>query len=154
MLSSSKRTEGTLRRVSWTARWCQSSKFNHQASFMQKRFGHLYCLYQVILSTHFFQEFIAKKLCTLTIIPLLRVCFEICGCYTNMNEGYLLCFHSSQCPLQEAYTRLDLVFLMIWNFCDIKLMTYMPFCNMAMAHSLWTLCEHGNIWQPLNASCK
>ena len=30
----------------------------------------------------------------------------------------------------------------------------MPFCIIAMAHSLWTLCEHGNIWQPLNASCK
>ena len=35
-----------------------------------------------------------------------------------------------------------------------ELMTYMPFCIIAMAHSLWTLCEHGNIWQPLNASCK
>ena len=35
-----------------------------------------------------------------------------------------------------------------------NLMTYMPFCIIAIAHSLWTLCEHGNIWQPLNASCK
>lgn len=30
----------------------------------------------------------------------------------------------------------------------------MPFCIMAIAQSLWTLCEHGKIWQPLNASSK
>jgi len=30
--------------------------------------------------------------------------------------------------------------------------TYTPFCIIAIAHSLWTLCEHGRIWQPLNAS--
>ena len=32
--------------------------------------------------------------------------------------------------------------------------TYTPFCIIAIAHSLWTLCEHGRIWQPLNASWK
>ena len=31
--------------------------------------------------------------------------------------------------------------------------TYTPFWIIAMAHSLWTLWEHGRIWQPLNASC-
>ena len=30
--------------------------------------------------------------------------------------------------------------------------TYTPFCIIAMAHSRWTLCEHGRIWQPLKAS--
>ena len=51
---SSKRTERRLRRVPSTAWWCQSTKFHHKASFMEKRLGHLHCLYQVILSTHFF----------------------------------------------------------------------------------------------------
>ena len=32
--------------------------------------------------------------------------------------------------------------------------TYTPFCIMAIAHSRWTLCEHGRIWQPLKASWK
>ena len=71
-------------------------------------FSHLHRLYQVFLSNHFFQDFIAKILRPLTIIPLLRVCFEICGCAIHMNEGYLLCFYS-QFPLQEYYTRLDLI---------------------------------------------
>ena len=71
-------------------------------------FSHLHRLYQVFLSNHFFQDLIAKKLHTFTIIPLLRVCFEICGCAIHMNEGYLLCFYS-QFPLQEYYTRLDLI---------------------------------------------
>ena len=30
--------------------------------------------------------------------------------------------------------------------------TYTPFCIIAIAHSRWTLCEHGRIWQPLKAS--
>ena len=156
MLSCSKRTERRLRRVPSTAWWCQSSKFHHKASFMEIFFSHLHRLYQVFLSNHFFQDFIAKKLRTFTIIPLLRVCFEICGCAIHMNEGYLLCFYS-QFPLQEYYTRLDLIsqdMELLWSQWISKLMTYMPFCIIAMAHSLWTLCEHGNIWQPLNASCK
>ena len=35
----------------------------------------------------------------------------------------------------------------------LLLVTYTPFWIIAMAHSLWTLCEHGRIWQPLNVSC-
>ena len=34
-------------------------------------------------------------------------------------------------------------------------MTYMPFCVAAtLVLPLWPLCEHGNIWQPMNASYK
>ena len=38
------------------------------------------------------------------------------------------------------------------NYLSIDKHTYTPFCIIAMAHSLWTLCEHGRIWQPLKAS--
>jgi hypothetical protein len=32
--------------------------------------------------------------------------------------------------------------------------TYIPLRIIWMAHSLWTLWEHGRIWQPVNASCR
>ena len=68
--------------------------------------------------------------------------------------------HSNHWSWIESSQRNALLvsWFLIWYFCYFKnmnnLITYMPFCIIAMAHSLWTLCEHGNIWQPLNASCK
>ena len=38
------------------------------------------------------------------------------------------------------------------NRCPYFMHTYTPFCIIAIAHSRWTLCEHGRIWQPLKAS--
>jgi hypothetical protein len=32
--------------------------------------------------------------------------------------------------------------------------TYIPLRIICVAHSLWTLCEHGSIWHPVNASFK